>query len=111
MFLPCPIDANMNKGVANELENNLGSSLPLMTIKASVTHLLHALMMKRNGRSNNNKWVVYFRAPIDNVLAITHKYWNSLSIKARNNYKKRGATKSKGTHKYLSKNHSESISL
>ena len=33
----------------DESENNLGSSLPLMTIKVSVTHLLRALIMKCNG--------------------------------------------------------------
>lgn len=39
----------------DELENNLGSSFPIMTIKASITHLSHALMMKRNGRKTGNK--------------------------------------------------------
>ena len=68
---------------------NMGSSFLLMMIKASVTHLLLTLMMKRNGRSNSNKLVVHFRAPIDNILAVEHKYRHSLSIKARNNYKRK----------------------
>ena len=72
----------------DESENNLGSSLPLMTIKVSVTHLLRALIMKCNGWSNGNKWAVHLRAPIDNILVVEYKYRNSLFIKARNNYKK-----------------------
>ena len=57
-----------------------------MTIKASVTH---TLIMKWNRRNNGNKWVVHFRTLIDNVLAVEHKYKHSLSIKARNNYKRK----------------------
>ena len=60
-----------------------------MTRKVSITHLLCALMKKRNGRSNGNKWAVHLRAPISNVLAVEHKYRNSLSIKVRNNYKRK----------------------
>ena len=60
-----------------------------MAIKASVTHLLHALMMKRNGLSNSNKWVMHIRTPISNALAVVHKYRDSLSIKAKNNYKRK----------------------
>ena len=82
-----------------------------MTIKASITHLLHALMMKCNGWSNSNKWVAHLRASNDNVLAVEHKCRNLLSIKARNNYKRKWTTKPKGTYKYSSKNHSKSISL
>ena len=44
--------------------------------------------MKHNGQSNGNKRAVHFRAPIDDVLAFEHKYRHSLSIKARNNYKR-----------------------
>ena len=68
---------------------NLKSSFLLMTIKASVTNLLHTLIMKRNKRINGNKWAVHFKALIDNVLAFEHKYKHSLSIKARNNYKRK----------------------
>ena len=68
---------------------NMGLSFSLMTIIASVTHLLRALMMKRNRQSNGNKWAVHFRAPIDNVLAVEHKYRHSLFIKVRNNYKRK----------------------
>ena len=89
MFLSRLKDENTNKEAANESKNNLGSSFPLMMIKASITHLLHTLMMKCNRRSNGNKWVMHFRAPINNVLAIKHKYKHSLSIKARNNYKRK----------------------
>ena len=32
---------------------------------------------------------MHFNASIDNILAIAHKCWDSLSIKARNNYKKK----------------------
>jgi len=77
------------QGAADESENKLGTSFPIMTTKLDVTHLLHALMMKRNGRSNGNKWAMQFRAPIDNVLAVEHKYRNSLSIKVRNRYKRK----------------------
>ena len=45
--------------------------------------------MKRNGQINGNKWAVHFKAPIDNVLLVEHKYRHSLSIKARNNYKRK----------------------
>ena len=51
----------------DESENNLGSLFPLMTIKANVTHLLHALMMKRNGRSNSNNELCTSELPL-----ITH---------------------------------------
>ena len=60
-----------------------------MAIKASVTHLLHALMMKRNGLSNSKKWAMHIRTPISNALAVVHKYTDSLSIKAKNNYKRK----------------------
>ena len=52
---------------------NIGSSFPLMTIQAIVSHLLRTLTMKRNGRSNSNKWVVYFKARIDDILVVAHK--------------------------------------
>ena len=55
MFLSRLKDENTNKEAANESKNNLGSSFPLMMIKASITHLLHTLMMKCNRRSNGNK--------------------------------------------------------
>lgn len=55
MFLPRLIDEDMYRWVADESENKLGSSFPIMTTKSDVIHLLHALMMKRNGRSNGNK--------------------------------------------------------
>ena len=48
----------------------------LMTTQMSVAHILHALIMKSNGQSNGNKWVVYFRAPINDTLAIAHKCWD-----------------------------------
>ena len=75
-------------GVADESKNNLGLSFPLMMIKASGMHLLHALMMKRNRWSNGNKWAAHLKASIDNILAIEHKCRNSLSIKTRNIYKR-----------------------
>ena len=55
MFLSRLKDENTNKEAANESKNNLGSSFPLMMIKASVTNLLHTLIMKRNKRINGNK--------------------------------------------------------
>ena len=57
-------------------------------IQTSVTLLLHALIIKRNRQSNNNKWAVRFRALIDNTVAIEHKYRPSLSIKIGDNYKR-----------------------
>ena len=60
-----------------------------MTIQTSVTHLLRALMTRSNGRNNGNKWVVHIRAPIGNTLAVGHKCGNSLTIKARNSYKRK----------------------
>ena len=46
------------------------------------------LVIRRNERNNDKKWAVHLKALIGNVLAIEHKYcWNSLSIKAGNNYK------------------------
>ena len=42
----------MSPFIHDKLKNDQGSSFPLMTIKASITYLLHALMMKRNGQSN-----------------------------------------------------------
>ena len=44
--------------------------------------------MKHNEQNNSNKWAVHFKVPIDNVLAVAHKCWDSLSIKAWNNYKR-----------------------
>ena len=90
---------------------NMGLSFSLMTIKASVTHLLCALMMKRNRQSNGSKWAVHFRAPIDNVLAVEHKYRHSLFIKVRNNYKRKEKQNSKVYTNTHPKNHSKSISL
>ena len=52
-----------------------------MTIQTSVTHLLHALMIKNNGQSNGNECIVYFKTPIHDTLAVAHKCQNSLSIK------------------------------
>ena len=43
------------QGAANESKNKPESSLSIMTIKAIVTHLLRALMIKSNGQSNGNK--------------------------------------------------------
>ena len=88
MFLSCPTDEDMNRGVADESENNLGLSFPLMMIKASGTHLLNTLMMKRNRQSNGNKWAAHLKASIGNILAIEYKCRNSLSIKTRNIYKR-----------------------
>ena len=45
--------------------------------------------MKRNGLSNSNKWAMHIRTPIGNALAVVHKYRDSLSIKAKNNYKRK----------------------
>ena len=39
----------------DESKNKLESSLSIMMIKASVTYLLHVLMIKSNGQSNGNK--------------------------------------------------------
>ena len=47
--------SNNSSRTTGKSKNNLGLSFPLMTIKASVTHLLHVLMMKCNRRSNGNK--------------------------------------------------------
>ena len=105
LFLPCPIDEDMNRGVADELENILRSSFPIKTTKSDVTHLLHALMMKQ---SNGNKWVVHFRAPIDNVLVVEHKYRHSLSITVRNSYKRKEQQNPKGhtnTHPKITPSH------
>ena len=73
----------------DESKNNMGLSFPLMTIKTSVTYLLSVLMRKRNRWNNGNKWAVHFKAFIDNILAIGHKYRHSLFIKARKNYKRK----------------------
>ena len=45
--------------------------------------------MKCNRRSNGNKWAMHIRTPIGNALAIVHKYKHSLSIKAKNTYKRK----------------------
>ena len=54
-------------------------------------------MIKCNGRNNDSKWAVRFRAIIDNTLAIEHKYRHSLSIKIGNNYKREEQKKKKYT--------------
>ena len=71
--------------------------------------------MKRNGRSNGNKWVVYVKAPIDDILVVAHKSWDSLSIKTVNNYKRKEQHNPK-VHTILikkkkKKNHSKPFSL
>jgi len=35
-----------------------------MMIKASITYLLHVLMIKSNGQSNSNKWAIQIRPSI-----------------------------------------------
>ena len=40
-------------------KNNPQLSVPIMTIKASITHLLHALIINSNRWSNDNKWIVH----------------------------------------------------
>ena len=61
----------------------------------SVTHVLRTLMMKSNRQSNGKKWSVYFRAPIDDTLAVAYKCWDLLPIKTGNNYKRKGQHNSK----------------
>ena len=78
------------QGAANESKITWDRYSKSMMTWTSVTHLLRALMMKSNGRSNGNKWTVYFRALIYDTLAVTHKCWDSLPIKTGNNYKRKG---------------------
>ena len=47
-----PWDFNLE---IDESKNKLESSLSIMMIKASITYLLRALMIKSNGQSNGNK--------------------------------------------------------
>ena len=61
-----------------------------MTTLGRVPHLLQAFMANSNEWSNNNKGAVHTRAPICSILAIAHKYRDSLPFKAMNNYKRKG---------------------
>ena len=47
-----------------ESKNKLESSLSIMIIKASITYLLRALMIKSNGQSNDNKWAIHIKPSI-----------------------------------------------
>ena len=60
-----------------------------MMIQTSVTHLLRALMTRSNEWSNGNKWAMHIRAPIGNTLVVGYKCRNSLTIRAKNNYKRK----------------------
>ena len=73
--------------------------------------MLCALMTRSNGRNNGNKWAMHIRAPIGNALAIEHKYEDLLTIKAKNNYKRKKWQNLKVHIKIHPKNTPDSISL
>ena len=55
MFLPRPKDEDMNRGAANESKIRQDHHSMSMTTQTNDKHLLHGLMIKSNGQSNDNE--------------------------------------------------------